>query len=494
MRTKATHNSDLHSSPERPSGHSSGVTVRRELLVNAGVWLQDHYPLVICEVLLLLSMLLLDRPLIRGDAVAYFMWTASIGRDLDMDLENQAHHFAELNTYMAMPSAQTGRYGNAFAWGTGLVLQPAFQAARLFDQLPSMRVNDDWFYALQRYPYAYSLLAMLQVNIMTMLSLALAYSMARRLGISSWPAAWAGLTTAWGTPLLYYSSIQPIYAHATAAFVHTLALWFFLHNLTEQREPAWWRWLLSGLAFGLAALVRWQLALSIVPCGVALLYTKLRQRPLTAWRSPILLGVGFAVLAWHIPYTFNWMFGSPLSMPMGSGFVTGPRYLWDILFSNYRGFFLWSPIALVGVLGLLTFRRSNIVSALVLLCVVITQIVINAGVETWSGGESFGLRRLTELYPALAVGVAMALSAGAPLVRRTLYALTGALALYGIVLLFAALIFHYFTLPEMGYVSVQPVDTLTNVLRFFFSPPKFDLIWPMMEHHFGWWAWSRPGP
>ena len=61
--------------------------------------LKQHSPLILLEAMLLLSLLVLDRPLIRGDAVAYFMWTASIGRDLDMNLENQAERFGELNTY-----------------------------------------------------------------------------------------------------------------------------------------------------------------------------------------------------------------------------------------------------------------------------------------------------------------------------------------------------------------------------------------------------------
>jgi hypothetical protein len=94
----------------------------------------------------------------------------------------------------------------------------------------------------------------------------------------------------------------------------------------------------------------------------------------------------------------------------------------------------------------------------------------------------------------LALGVALWLSARSPIPQSLGYALTVLLALYGLLLVFAFLIFHYFTLPEMGYVSEQPISTLTNVLTFFFSPPKFHLIWPMMEHHFGWWAWSKPGP
>jgi len=448
--------------------------------------------LVVAEVVLALLMLALDRPLIRGDALAYFVWTASIGADFDMDLENQAAYLGELNTYMAIRDPRTGAYGNAFAWGQGIVLQPAFQIARLLDRWPAMRVNDDWFYALQRYPYAYSLTAMLQVNIMTMASLGLAYASTRRLGVAALPAAWAGLAAVLGTPLLYYSTIQPLYAHATATFVHTGALALFIFNLTSKHRLPAWRWVLSGLLFGLATLVRWQLALSVIPCGALLLFLLIRRRigliSLTAFI------VGFLGLAWHVPFSFSWMFGSPFEMPMGEGFVGLPRFLGDVLFSNRRGFFLWSPIALMGILGLGLAGGKRQPVYTVLLCVVLAQIVMNAGVATWDGGESFGLRRLTETYPALALGVAAILSSGQSVWRSTGYGLSGMLGIYGLVLLFAALVFGYFSLPAMGYFSEPPEDNLTNTLLFFLSPPKLDLIWPMMEHHFGWWAWSKPGP
>jgi hypothetical protein len=188
------------------------------------------------------------------------------------------------------------------------------------------------------------------------------------------------------------------------------------------------------------------------------------------------------------------MFGSPFATAMGPGFVSTPKFLWEILFSNYRGLFLWSPIAVLGLLGLVIEPHHHWESRFILLSTIIAQILISASVKTWSGGESFGLRRLTELYPALTIGVAMLLAASQHFAQRFVYALTGVLALYGIILLFAFLIFSYFTLPEMGYVSQQPVDSLSNVLTFFLFPPKFHLIWPMMEHHFGLWAWSMPGP
>jgi hypothetical protein len=453
------------------------------------------------EALLLVSLLLFDRPLIRGDAVAYFMWTVSLGKDFDMDLANQAEHFGALNTYMAQFNPHTQRYVSVFPWGPGLVLLPAFWAARGLDQLPIMRVNDEWFLSLQAYPFAYSLTAMLEVNALALATLALAYGMARKLNLPPSASAVGALAAVWGTPLYYYASVQPVYSHAAATFAHTLALGLFVWAYTRQ-ETRLWPWLAAGLAFGLAALTRWQLLASWAI--FALLLAAQRR-----WRALAGLGAGGLLLAWHIPFTFNWMFGSPIAVPVDalgseSGFWGWPRYLWPVLFSGDRGLFVWSPIAALGLAGLALIKRPYRGLALAVGLTALAQVFINAGVRDWYGGESFGLRRLTEIYPVVAVGGAALLARAGQLwlsaERRNrllsagIFVTTGLSAAYGLVMVVAYLIFLYFTDPAMGYVAAPPPATALNTLAFFLSPPKFDLIWPMMEHHFGPWAWTWPGP
>jgi hypothetical protein len=464
--------------------------------------------LVTAAALLLLSLALFDRPLIRGDAVAYFMWTASISRDLDMDLANQAERFGPLNTYMAFFNVETGHWASVFAWGQGLVLLPAFWAARALDQLPFMRINDAWFHDLQAYPFAYSLAGMLQVNGLTVGSLALVYAAGRRLGVPGWAAAGAGLAAVWGTPLYYYSTIQPLYSHATATFVHTLAIFLFIRAdaalETSARKDVGppWPWLLAGAAFGLAALTRWQLALS---AGLFTLLLAGRRQ----WRAALLLIAGFAAVAWHIPYTWNWMFGSPVAVPMDAaggegGFFSWPRHLRAVLFSGDRGLFVWSPIVALGLAGLAALPRNHWPLAGVLAGVAAAQVLAAAGVRDWYAGESFGMRRLTEIYPAAALGASALLAAagrawrgGGPARRlpaALVFAVLGACVVYGWLLIVGHPLFGYFTDPSFGYVAEPPPATALNTLRFLLVPSKLHLIWPMMEHHFGPWAWTWPGP
>jgi hypothetical protein len=454
--------------------------------------------------LLLASLLVFDRPLIRGDAVAYYMWTASMGQDFDMNLANQAQRFGPLNTYMAIYNPRTGHYASVFAWGEGLILLPSFWAARLLDQLPAMRVNDDWFISLQAYPLAYSLLAMLEVNALTVISAAVVYGAGRRLGLARGATLAAAVAAVWATPLYYYSTVQPVYSHAGATFAHTLGLGLFIWGITAGDRARGWQFGLAGLALGLAALTRWQLALSALIL-VGLLLFQRRWRP-AAW-----LVAGFAALAWHIPYTWNWMYGSPFAVPVdaangSSGFLGGPRYLLAVLFSGDRGWLVWSPLVILSLAGLvwLAWGRRWAPLAAALALILLAQVIMVSGVRDWFAGESFGMRRLTELYPVVALGTAALLTwAGQAWGSRqatprwlagAVGALVGLCVVYGWVLIVGYPLLGYFSDPSFGFFSAVPAATAWNTAGFLLNPPHFDLVWPMMEHHFGPWAWTWPGP
>jgi len=263
-----------------------------------------------------------------------------------------------------------------------------------------------------------------------------------------------------------------------------------------------WRFGIAGLALGLAALTRWQLALTALILA-GLLLTQRRWRP-AGW-----LLAGFAVLAWHIPYTLNWMFGSPFSVPVdaatgSSGFLSWPRYIVPVLFSGDRGWLVWSPLVVLSVLGLVWLglrRRAGLGVALAL--ILLAQVVAVSGVRDWFAGESFGMRRLTELYPVVVLGTAALLTwagrAWANGRRRgrmfggAVAGLVGLCVVYGWVLIVGYPMFGYFSDPSFGFFSVAPAATAWNTVAFVLHP-HLDLIWPMMEHHFGPWAWTWPGP
>jgi hypothetical protein len=106
-------------------------------------------------------------------------------------------------------------------------------------------------------------------------------------------------------------------------------------------------------------------------------------------------------------------------MPQGSGYVdwTSPHLL-DVVLSADRGLFSWTPLAALGVLGLVLGLRREALLAGAALAVVALTAWVNGGVRDWAGSDAFGARRFDLVLPWLAVGLAHVIEATARMAAR----------------------------------------------------------------------------
>jgi hypothetical protein len=440
------------------------------------------------------SCILLDRPLVRGDGVAYFMWLDSLARDADLNLANQALKFAHLNTYQVFVHEKTGRYASVFAFGNALMLVPFYWLSMLADKLPAFHINDAYFVQQQGTTFAYSFFPMLGTNLYALAAVLLAFFTARRIA-STLVSMLAALSLFFGTPLWYYSTVEPLNAHVCGTFAVSLLLFLFArwclapHPLSRKHEA--WLWLAIGLAAGLATLVRWQLALCVLPLGLALLWQRRR-------RLLIPLALGFLAIAWLVPYSWWRMFGSPWVIPAAeqnrAAFLVWPAYLGQVLFSGKKGLFVWAPATALAALGWITVHGKNRMLSVVLAAVFVLQLLINASVYDWWAGWGFGMRRMIELYPAFVLGLASLLSAaflrGA--LRRGCQLLISLLAAgsvaFAVLLLFSHLNFINTVLDE------PQGDRAGREIQYQLRQSSFHITWLVMKDHYGPWAWRKPGP
>jgi hypothetical protein len=247
------------------------------------------------------------------------------------------------------------------------------------------------------------------------------------------------------------------------------------------------RWLWIGLAGGLAALCRWQIALLALPVGLELL---LRRRR----REMLALGVGFVLLAWIVPYSWWFMFGSPWVIPAaardGSTFLSAPVYTFRVLFSPIAGLFPWSPVTALALLGLLPLGRRDGRLAWVVVAMFALQALVSGMVRDWWAGSGFGMRRMAELYPVYVLLLAALI--GHLAIRRSRLAyltlvLTVACTLYAVALILAH--FNFTWTNPWGLAR----DTPFKELSYSFSREHRRLIWPVIKDHVGPWAWKKPG-
>jgi hypothetical protein len=459
--------------------------------------------------LTLIALIVFDRPLAVGDGLAYLIWLDSIALDGDLDLSNQAEKFGAVNTYHIYQNPQTGRWASAFPLGIALLLTPFYWLGAALDALPVFRVNDAHFLAIQGVPFAYSLCAMIGVNLYALLTVGLGYRTARdalhawgwtgeqrACAAQAWAAAGATLAVFVGTPLLFYASVDPINSHIAGAFAATLfvALWLRARSLapaSRAREALPWVW--AGLAAGLAAVSRWQVALIALPAGAELLARARRARQVR-WREVLALGIGFVLLAWIIPYSWQQMYGKLALLPSAEGDsnigLIPPIHMLRVLFSPIAGLFPWSPVAALALIGLWPLARRDGPLALGLAAAFVLQALVNGSLTDWWAGVGFGMRRMAELFPVYVLGLAALLGAASR--RRGWAALAWTLsvgcALYGLALVVAR--FNFTWTNPWGLAR----DTPLKELAYSFSRERRRLIWPVIKDHVGPWAWRKPGP
>ena len=446
-------------------------------------------PLATALAVALVAMIFFDRPLVVGDGLAYLIWADSIALDGDLDLDNQAAKFAKVNTYHIYHNPATGHWASAFPPGVAILVAPFYRLATLLDLLPALRVNDPHFIGIQGVPLAYSLMIMVGINLYTLVMVGLGYGIARQF-TTPWPAALISLAVYLGTPLLFYTSVEPLNSHIGGAVPATLFIWLWLRARRSPPARTWREalpWLWIGLVGGLAALCRWQVALIAIPVGIELLA---RRR----LREVALAVLGGMSLVWIIPYSWHRMYGKWVLMPAAEGdkniVVRAPTNWRPVLFSPVAGLFPWSPITALALLGLLPLVRRDRSLALSAFAMFAFQVLVNGAVRDWWAGTGFGMRRMAEIFGVYVLLLAALLQATAG--RRSLQVATivttALLAAYGVALVLA----------RMNFTWTNPWglarDTPLKELRYTFSREHWPLMWPVIKDHVGPWAWHKPGP
>ena len=205
-------------------------------------------------------------------------------------------------------------------------------------------------------------------------------------------AAFIAVTYAWGT-LAWGVSGQALWQHGGAALALTVTLLALLDR----------RFMLAGLAITAMAAFRLTtpvLAIFLLPL-IGRRWQDWLRFLLAAAPLPLALGIYNTVA-----------FGSPLKQGYGSSRITGAADVGSgrildgipgLLFSPGRGLFLYSPVLLFAIAGVILGRKQ----LLYRLCAIsfAVYVVVVANVSQWWGGEGFGARKLAEALP-LACGAA----------------------------------------------------------------------------------------
>lgn len=343
----------------------------------------------------------------RADSFSYFAYLRSASFDFDLDFQN------ERQALRGEDRPARGRGVSVFSAGPAVVWSPFYLAAHIYVYLDQTVGRD--FYALDGFslPYRRSM-SLGTVTVVVLGCFLLASAVARRQGRAI--AALAVLGSFLASPVLYYTFYVPAMSHGVASGLAASYLWALDR---ARREPSWGSWTGLGALFGLLSACRWQAAVYGVLVAFLVLAALREKRMRFAWLASTALAAALAftpqLIAWHH------FFGRLLVLPQGRGFLnlSSPHWL-DTLISADHGFFNWTPLMLVGFLGLvLGLRDSPMLCGGGLLVLGLTAWV-NGSVPSfdWAAGDAFGARRYSEAVPLIAVGLASLLEISSRVLKR----------------------------------------------------------------------------
>jgi hypothetical protein len=342
------------------------------------------------------------EPEFRADSVSYFVWLRSAYFDHDLDFANEWAHWG----LPELPRTPTGLRRNVHPVGPALLWSPFYVGADLYVAARRTSPRDGYSLPYRRAAALGTLLA----------ALVGAWLLARMLAPRVGPrtAVLAVTATVLGSPIVYYALVVPTMAHGPTFGAAAAFLWAWDR---ARRHPSLASWCVLGALLGLATLMRWQaatLALLIPPLAMGGPGGR-RGRP--SW---VLAGAAAGLVVFS-PQILAWraLYGRFLTIPQGEGFMDwSSPHLLDVLVSADHGLLAWTPLMLLGLVGLLLGLREDAPLFGGALAVFLATAWVNGGAYDWAAGDAFGARRFDLVMPLLALGLAVFARSAAAVLRR----------------------------------------------------------------------------
>ncbi len=352
------------------------------------------------------------NPHIRGDGVGYYAYVRSIVIDRDLNFENEYRHgnlafrnraFDEnsnLKTWLKMPN---NFVRNQWAVGSSILWSPFFLIAH-FIVLCLNNLGSN--IPANGYSIPYRLLCAFGTMLYSFVGLMLAYQVAKK--FASPIASMIATIGIWfGSSLPVYMYFLPFQAHALAAFSVSLFIWYWVRTQQNRTLHQWVLWgLMGGLVMDIYNINSIFLLLPIFD----LIRNTQKQKII---KNLLINGTSFGIGA-CISLSPHWLtkwiiFGSPFAIGHDSShpfFWSSPR-LWNIGFSTEHGMFLWTPLLLLAIIGviLLILKESWIGGCL--LATFIAYYYVISSYEGWHGLSSFGNRFFVAFSSIFVMGLAV---------------------------------------------------------------------------------------
>ena len=364
---------------------------------------------------------LAENPSIMTDGQGYYAYLPAvfIYQDLQFSFVSDINktYYPEGKRAVYVVNTASGNVNKYFV-GNSVLLAPFFLLACGLAPILGFTVDG--------YSYIFQLSVGLAAVFYVLLGLWFLGKLLKKLGYTETTATIVAATVLLATNLFYYTVYEPSMSHVYSFFTISAFLYYGRKALLENHDRSF---IISALLLGLTILIRpvnglVLLGLPAVSGGLIGFIGGLES--IFRKRKTLLLSISALVLIVLIqPLTYLIQTGKPLVWSyQEEGFNFLSPELFKVLFSYRKGLFVYCPVLLVGVFGILKGARSRKPGMLEagILLLMITWLI--ASWWMWFYGGCYGHRAFIEFYPFFAIGLAYALSHGLGILNRQLLLLS----------------------------------------------------------------------
>jgi hypothetical protein len=332
-------------------------------------------------------------PFIFGDGYGYY----HIGKNLVNNNDLLSTNMPEYYPYSGHAVIESdGNYITPYSAGNALLWLPFLAVSNQFD---TGSIYDDYYKTFNGHSFADGFAILISASIFAFFSVILIFKTLKNLQFGT-------NISLVSTASVYLSSFALGYVCEGAAYSHTYELFGIsgvLYCITKFSQKFEYKYFLyAGIFSGIAVATR---LTNVLVVGFIFLFILMYQK----FKASIFFVLG------NIPFLIFLLYYNYVSY--GDIFTTGYAftgqdldlsnfYLKELLFSEIRGWFVYSPIMLIGLCGLFFYARKTLQGLLLYLLPVISTILLYSFWKNWWGGDSLGQRFFISLVPFLTIGIA----------------------------------------------------------------------------------------
>lgn len=421
--------------------------------------LKDPFVRYLIIIYLILTPIFLT-PIIYGyDGNGYYMYVRSVVIDHDLDLENEFNNAKEQYDYIGIPvHPETGKVYNQYTIGVPLLWSPFFLIGHALAFLTGQEMNG--------YGKIYTVPTMFGSSLFVLVGLILVYKIAKTLLKKRY--AFFGTLFFWlSSHVFYYGFLQPSMSHSASFMMVAIMLSWWYFKLKDNSTIK--AWIIFGFITSLAFLVRMQSILYLTIPAIFFIkdFIRTKKEKLKLFIGPIAAAI--ACFVGLIPQFFIWKFFTGHFIAAFSNYGLEPDKSFKlinliyVLFSNRHGLFVWTPVFLLGFIGLLLFFKHHKKHRLLIVSLLISaflQLMVTATWRNWWSGFAFGNRYMLSTAVIFIIGFSYFLQVITKY-RKWLLWVTGAI----LIAWNWNLMLQYGTRIICGDCAATPFDIIKNTIQ-----------------------------